>query len=313
MNEFEFIRRIAGIEQHKCPFVEYGIGDDCAVFDAGGTKFLITTDTLVEEVHFDVDDDPALIGRKILAVSISDVAAMGGKPLFAVVTSSMSPDRFNEKSEKILRGIFNYAKKSEIQIIGGDTTGFKPGTDGMVFTLTLIGKMDDGVAPVMRNSAKIGDLIAVTGNLGGSLISKRHLNFTPRVPEGTFLAKFGVSSMLDVSDGLSGDLGHILEQSIVGAKIYEEKIPVSDAAIAHSRKTEQPVWVHALNDGEDFELLLTFPASKRDDLVDSWDFATELSIIGEIVEQSEGYKIQLANGQRIDVRAGSFDHFNRNT
>ena len=119
--------------------------------------------------------------------------------------------------------------------------------------------------------------------------------------------------MLDVSDGLSGDLGHILEQSIVGAKIYEEKIPVSDAAIAHSRKTEQPVWVHALNDGEDFELLLTFPASKRDDLVDSWDFATELSIIGEIVEQSEGYKIQLANGQRIDVRAGSFDHFNRNT
>ena len=311
MNEFEFISKLTELEQHGCPLIQHGIGDDCAVFNVSGQKFLITTDTLVEDVHFNTDDSAEMVGRKILAVSMSDIAAMGGKPLFAVVTSSMSAQRFQDKSEIIIKSIFQYAKESEIQIVGGDITGFTPGVDGMVFTLTLIGKMNDGVAPVFRNTAQVGDLIYVTGKLGGSLTSKKHLSFTPRIKEGIFLAEHGITSMIDLSDGLSGDLGHILEQSNVGAMIYEDKLPISDAALKNSKITGKQPWLHALNDGEDFELLFTIPREKSDKLRSFWDFGVKISIVGEIMENSFGYKIQLADGQHVDIKTESFDHYNQ--
>ncbi|MCD4656689.1 MAG: thiamine-phosphate kinase [Planctomycetes bacterium] len=309
MNEFEFIGRLANMEQHRCPLIQHGIGDDCAVFDISGQKFLITTDTLVEDVHFDANDSAELVGRKILAVSMSDIAAMGGKPMFAVVTSSMSGRRFQEKSEIIIKSIFQFAKESEIQIVGGDITGFTPDVDGMVFTLTLIGVMNAGFEPALRKTAQVGDLIVVTGNLGGSYASKKHLNFEPRIKEGIFLAEHGITSMIDISDGLSGDLGHILADSNVGAQIYEEKLPISEYADKNSKKTGKSAWVHALNDGEDFELLFTIAKEKAQVLESSWNFDVELSNIGEIMEKGFGYKIQLANGQLVDIKPESFDHF----
>ena len=313
MNEFEFIRKLADLEQHLCPLIQHDIGDDCAVFDISGQKFLITTDTLVENVHFDENDDAELVGRKILAVSMSDIAAMGGTPLFAVVASSMSAQRFQDKSEKIIKSIIQYAKDNEIQIVGGDVTGFMPNVEGMVFTLTLIGAMKEGVEPVLRKTAQVGDSIAVTGMLGGSYTSKKHLNFTPRVKEGKFLAELCASSMIDISDGLSGDLGHILEQSNVGAQIYEKKLPISEFAMKNSMITGKQPWFLAFNDGEDFELLFTIPQAKMQELLSLWDFEVKISFIGEIMEKSFGYKIQLADGQQVDIKAESYDHYNHTT
>ena len=183
----------------------------------------------------------------------------------------------------------------------------------MVFTLTLIGVMNEGFMPVLRKTAEIGDLIVVTGSLGGSYTSKKHLNFTPRVNEGLFLVELGVNSMIDVSDGLSGDLGHILEYSNVGAQIFENKLPLSEFAVKNSKKTGKQAWVHALNDGEDFELLFTIAREKTQELEKSWDFEVDLSFIGEIKEQNFGYKIQLADGQQVDIQTDSYDHFKHKT
>jgi thiamine-monophosphate kinase len=191
---------------------------------------------------------PQLIGHKALACNISDIAAMGGYPTFAVVSIGMPKDLPVRFMKDVYQGIAKIARTFNVSIVGGDTIR----TDKIVINIALLGLVEKKNL-ITRDGAKSGDWIFVTGPLGGSLKSGRHLTFSPRLAQARFLvAEFKPNAMMDISDGLSGDLNHILKASQVGARLDHATIP-----------RHQGVNVtQALNDGEDFELLFTLSAKK---------------------------------------------------
>src|SRR5580692_2067570 len=227
MNEFELISRLTkSLPTNET--VIAGPGDDCAVLDFGlpGKLFLFKTDAVVEGIHFTGGTPSEKIGRKALARCLSDVAAMAGSPSVALVTIGL-PKKFDaEFVVKIYDGLNTLAKKYGVAIVGGETTT-NPG--GVFISIALLGTVGRG-KQVSRSGAKAGDAIFVTGELGGSLLG-RHLDFEPRISEALWLAEnFTIHSMADLSDGLAGDLRHILSASGVGAGLLKTAIPVSRAA-----------------------------------------------------------------------------------
>jgi thiamine-monophosphate kinase len=252
-------------------------GDDAAVLRIGTTEVLFKTDGVIDGVHFDgATARPEQIGHKALARCLSDVAAMGGVPTFAVV-AMMVPRRADERYlKRIYHGMEKTARAHRTSIVGGDFASH-PGK--LAITVALLGETG-GVAPVRRSGARPGDVVGVTGPLGGSLLGK-HLRFTPRLKEGRRLARrFGVRAMIDLSDGLATDLRHICAESGVGALLDERRIPIAAAARRMSRKDRRPPLEHALADGEDYELLYAAsPARAR-----RIEAAGLGRTIGEIVE-----------------------------
>jgi thiamine-monophosphate kinase len=232
--------------------VKQGIGDDTAVLPLNARQdLLLTTDMSVEGVHFTKQTKPELIGRKALARNLSDIAAMGGTPTYAVVSLGLPQNTSTTYVKKIYQGINRLAKEFDVSIVGGDTVK----SAHIVINIALLATVAKNKA-VLRRGAKPGDGIFVTGALGGSLKSLRHLTFTPRVREAQYLVKnFYPTAMIDISDGLAGDLGHILEESGVGAILEEDKIPLHRGVDLKA----------GLCDGEDFELLFTLskPLAKK--------------------------------------------------
>jgi thiamine-monophosphate kinase len=232
-----------------------GIGDDTAVLPYTKDKYqLLTTDMLAQDVHFTRRMDARAIGHKALAVNISDIAAMGGVPTFAVVSIGLpktTPVRF---VEDVYKGMTALAGQFNVSIVGGDTIK----SDKIVINVALLGEVKKKHL-VTRAGAKPKDWIFVTGPLGGSLKSGRHLNFIPCVEQARFLVKnYKPSAMMDISDGLAGDLNHILSAAKVGAQLIEDAIP------RHKGTTLN----QAMTDGEDFELLFTIPMAKAMKLMD---------------------------------------------
>ena len=260
-----------------------GIGDDAAVFQTNrGMNQLLTIDTLVEDVDFiKTKATPQEIGWKALAVNLSDIAAMGGIPKFAVVSLILPPRTSVEFVKGFYEGIRKLAQKFNVSIVGGDLSR------GSVISssIALVGEVDPKLV-IYRNQAKPGDFICVTGRLGGSILGK-HLNFIPRIKEGQFLARQGVSAMIDISDGLKQDLKHITDDSKVGGMLDERKIPVSKDALKLEKGNRKEALEHALSDGEDFELLFTISEDRLYPLEKAWKkrFKTELTQIGKIVER----------------------------
>jgi len=163
-----------------------------------------------------------------------------------------------------------------------------------------------GAEPVLRRGARVGDAVLVTGELGGSLLG-RHLEFTPRLPEGEWLGGRGcVHAMVDVSDGLATDLGHIIRESGCGAVVAAEQVPVSPAARRLAKRTGRSALEHALVDGEDYELCLTVAQEDVADLVDGWPFATPVTVVGRIVER--GYWLERADGRRERLELAGYEH-----
>ncbi len=258
-----------------------GIGDDAAVFRSSGKmNQLLTIDTLVENVDFVRNQTtPQKIGWKALGINLSDIAAMGGIPKVAVV-SLILPRRTELNFVKgFYEGIRKLAQKFGVLIVGGDLS------KGSVIScaIAMVGEADPKFT-VYRSGAKIGDFICVTGRLGGSILGK-HLDFMPRIKEGLFLAKHGVSAMIDISDGLCQDLKHITNESKVGGMIDERKIPIAKAALKLAKGNRKNALEHALSDGEDFELLFTVAENCLYPLEKIWRkwFKTELTQIGKIV------------------------------
>jgi thiamine-monophosphate kinase len=304
MNEFDLIARLTKSLPTNQSVVT-GAGDDCAVLDLGSPDKLILfkTDAVVEGIHFTKDTPPEKIGRKALARCLSDIAAMAGTPAAALVTlglpaapkrSEGGPEQFDpEFVAKIYDGLNALAEKSGVAVVGGETTT----NPGRIFiSVALLGTVARG-KQVLRSGAKTGDAIFVTGELGGSLAEK-HLEFEPRLDEARWLAEhFSIHAMIDLSDGLAGDLRHILKASGVGAELLKSAIPVSRAAKAGSSRcddrtaqravpTRKTPLAAALTDGEDFELLFTVAGGDAVKLLDAWRKKfpkLKLSCIGKIV------------------------------
>lgn len=268
-----------------------GIGDDTAVLRPGvGKDLLFTTDMLIEDHHFRLGEASAFqIGWKAMAVNVSDIAAMGGQPTGAVVAVGFPKNTRPRFARELYRGLEAVSKKFGITIAGGDTNAARK----LTVCVALLGEAPKG-RPILRSHAKVGDKIFVTGALGGSLASGKHLRFMPKIQESQFLTdNFKLHAMIDISDGLSSDLGRILEESGVGAVIEEKKIPVSSNAQGIAG---------ALNDGEDFELLFTLSAREAGRL-------HRFFPIGSIVPKSEGFKIIGRDGKAKKVRIEGYDHF----
>jgi thiamine-monophosphate kinase len=284
MDEFALIAQlIPGLPSN--PTVICGAGDDCAVLDLGAPErwTLFKTDAVVEGVHFLPDTPPEKIGRKALARALSDIAAMAGTPTAALVTLALPPGFDPQRVAAIYRGLNALAAETEVAVVGGETT---TNPDRLLISVSVVGWVPRGRA-LLRSGARAGDALFVSGELGGALAG-RHLDFAPRLAEARWLAAHHpVHALMDVSDGLAGDLRHILHASHVGAELLADAIPISRAARQRAREhpDAKPALQAALTDGEDFELLFTVPAPEAVPVLDGWkrEFpGTRLSCIGRI-------------------------------
>jgi thiamine-monophosphate kinase len=309
MNEFELIAKLTKSLPTNEGVVA-GAGDDCAVLDLSvpGKLILFKTDAIVEDFHFTKEMPPEKIGRKALARGLSDIAAMAGTPTAALVTIALPKNFDAEFVEKIYDGLNALAKKSGVAIVGGETTT-NPG--GILISVALLGTVVRG-KQILRSRAKIGDAIFVTGELGGSLTEK-HLDFEPRLAEARWLAQnFPIHAMIDLSDGLAGDLPHVLKASNVGAELLKSAIPISREAKLAAKKnpSAKPAFAAALTDGEDFELLFTIASKDAVKLLDEWKKRfpqLKLSCIGKIVS-GDGILIRDKSGSH-QLNAHGYVHF----
>jgi thiamine-monophosphate kinase len=309
VNEFELIAKLTKSLPGNETVVT-GPGDDCAVLDFGLPEklFLFKTDAVVENVHFTAETPPEKIGRKALGRCLSDIAAMAGTPATALITIGLPKTFDPEFISKIYDGVNALAREFGVAIVGGETTT-NPG--GIFISIALLGTVARG-KQVLRKGAHTGDAIFVTGELGGSL-ARKHLDFEPRIVEARWLAEhFSIHAMADISDGLAGDLRHILTASGVGAELLKTAIPISRIAKLDARKSTsaKPGLIAALTDGEDFELVFTVASKDAVKLLDAWKQKfpkVKLSCVGKIVA-GEGIILRDRNGaQKLDARG--FSHF----
>jgi thiamine-monophosphate kinase len=278
-----------------------GIGDDMAQIRVEDESVLITTDMLLDGVHFDLRQvTMEQVGYKAMAVSLSDCAAMATIPIAAVVSVAL-PKGFGQKELKELHsGIVRAGDRFGCALVGGDITSWKAKIPFAISVAMLSRKGSN--EPLKRSGAKVGDGICVTGSLGGSRAG-RHLEFEPRVEEALKIAQMvKVHSMIDISDGLSSDLNRLCEASGVGAAVNAEQIPISQEA----QKSAEPL-ISALNDGEDFELLFTLSQKSCGRLLSAWSGSVPITQIGEITGD-RNVRIKMPDGRVHALRAGGYDH-----
>lgn len=271
-----------------------GSGDDCAVIKFNKDKYLLfTCDMIVEGVDFTSRDRLQLVGRKALAVSISDIAACAGIPRYAVVSLGMPKSTTLRIADKITQGMFGLAREYKVNIVGGDISS----SGQLTIDVGMLGFVEKRYL-VLRSGARGGDIIFVTGELGGSLYGK-HLKFIPRLKEARFLVKkFKINAMIDISDGLVQDLSHILKASRLGAILYETLIPVSK----HARNPDEALYM-----GEDFELLFTLSHNAAKRLLR--DNPLHFKPIGQIVEEKRGLIMVTKDGREKIIQPRGFTHF----
>ncbi len=302
MKEFELIRWIAD-RAPSARGVVTGIGDDCAVLECPGSSCLVvTTDMLLEGTHFSTTDSPADIGYKAVAVSISDVAAMGCRSLHAFLAVGLPGTANASLAMGLLDGALAAANRFGVSLAGGDTTESR---GGLSICSTVVGAPPEGRVPILRSGARPGEVVAVTGSLGGSL-SGRHLQFVPRQAEALELVEgAAVGGMIDISDGLSSDARHLADMSGVRVRLFADRIPISPQASGND-----PLEA-ALNDGEDFELLFTLGFNDAARLGGAGLAGTPVTIIGEVVAGPPGILLVDASGRETELQAGGYEHFSR--
>lgn len=324
LGEFGLIERIrarAGSAAGVCR----GIGDDAAELEVpSGQHLLTSTDMLLEGVHFSFDwVSPGDLGRKAVAVNLSDIAAMGGTPRFLYVGLACPPQAEVAALSAFMEGLIEEAGSYGVTLVGGDTCR-SPGP--WVVSITVEGTVPRGEA-VGRDGARCGDAILVSGSLGDSALALalwqrgmvpepelaiRHCRPTPRVLLGRELASAGVATaMIDLSDGLSSDLEHILQESAAGALIDPRRLPLSPAFRRHCDRQPELLEL-ALAGGEDYELLCTVPAGRvAEALLLSRRCGVALTEIGKVTSRQEGMQQMTSDGGKQPLRVRGYDHFCR--
>jgi thiamine-monophosphate kinase len=331
IGEFGLIARLAKMAQNAkdkdavaWQQLIIGIGDDAAAYFANNEIQLATVDSLVQDVHFSLSYMSwQELGCKSIAVNLSDIAAMGGFPRYALVSLGLPPDTEVENVIELYRGMFDIAGKFGLAIVGGDTV-----SSPVVFvSVTVIGSAGDRKRGMLRRSAaKPGDKIAVTNSLGASAgglkmlqknlkfapkyakqLRQAHLLPNPRVSEGQLLVENGVKCGMDVSDGLIGDLAHICAESKVGARINVDLVPVSPAAAACFGELGLEM---ALTGGEDYELLFTAGTQIMNKVIKA--MPCPVMVVGEITAENTG-KVKLVDnsGKPFRIKKTGWDHFSK--
>jgi thiamine-monophosphate kinase len=302
--EFALIEWIRAQARYH-PTVPVGIGDDCAwIRPAGDEGLLVTTDMIMDGRHFRLEECGAeAAGYKAICVNLSDIAAMAGRPLAAFVSVALPRDAAREVAEGLLNGMRPLLSRFNVALAGGDTNAW----DGpLVVSVTLLGEpVPPG--PVLRSGAETGDAILVTGPLGGSRLG-RHQAPIPRIDEAIAIHRQArIKAMIDISDGLSSDLSHILEESGgLGATLVAEVIPVHPAASWLADEDGVSALSHALDDGEDFELCLAVSEEDAASLLARPPEGVELHRVGTVEREPGLFLVE--GGRRVAIRPGGFDH-----
>lgn len=291
--EFELISRVKSLFAPIVPHNMQGIGDDCAVIYSGNQATVITTDMLCENVHFKLSMGGHAIGMRAVQVNLSDIAAMGAEPT-AIFLSIAVPDKV---SDEFITDFFAAIRDCGIPLLGGDTT--RSAADFIV-NITAIGTVPAANIK-LRNGAKVGDTVFVTGELGAQSLSGYTADVVAQTKQGIWLGgRPEVNSMMDISDGIAGDITHILESSAVGADIDLGKIPIAAGASIE----------HALCGGEDFLLLFTCDPAMAKELKDDYfaAFAAPLYDLGVITPNIGGLR-WLQNSTPAAITPQGFRHF----
>lgn len=333
LGEFGLIRHLTDNHPSQNISTIKSIGDDAAVIDNNGFQTVVSTDMLVEGIHFDLMYTPLKhLGYKSVVVNLSDIYAMNATPKQITVSIAIS-NRFSvEALEAFYDGIYTACKKYGVDLVGGDTTS---SPRGMVISITAIGQGEKGKI-AYRNGAKVGDLVCISGDLGAAYLGLQILEREKRLyldnpsvqpdlenqdyvigrqlkPEARrdiieMLAKNNVvpTSMMDISDGLASELHHICSQSGVGAYIEESGVPIHPDAQMMAIKFQLDPITCALNGGEDYELLFTIDPSD----IEKIKYLPDIYIAGEIVKKEDGIKLHTKGGNIHDITAQGWNHFN---
>jgi len=282
-----------------------GAGDDAAVLSGGkrGKYLLLTTDALVENVHFRRSAGAGRIGRKALAVNLSDIAAMGGIPLWAVVNLGLPEGISVRYCRRLYLGMAELAGQFGLGVVGGDTFRSE---GGIILAAAVVGEVEKGRC-VFRNGARAGDVLCLTGEVGAAGRGK-HLDFIPRIREGRYLVEnFSPSAMIDISDGLFSDLIKLCRSSGVGAVVGESAIPLAPAA----RKQKGKRRYRSISAGEEFELLFTLPEEEIERLLKKFprSTGTRVTPIGKILADPTRLELVDRRGITRPLPDTGYDHF----
>jgi thiamine-monophosphate kinase len=285
--------------------VELGIGDDAALLRLAspGAAVLVTVDLVAEGTHFLMPPaTPRQVGRKALAVNLSDIAAMAGRPETAFVAVALPRPRGSEFALELFEGMAELAAEFDVAVAGGDTNIW----DGpLVISITLLGTAT-GRGPVLRRGARPGDWLMVTGPLGGSL-SGRHLAFTPRIHAAQQIHQtVELHALIDLSDGLSRDLPHLTTEQGLGATVEARHVPIHPDVPVHLPFETR--LRHALDDGEDFELLLAVSPEDGQRLLDAPPPGVTIVRIGEVTAAPARCLLRSPDGREEPLTAGGYEH-----
>lgn len=304
--EFALIDRV--VKKIKNKNILVGPGDDCAVIKMGDKKLLLTVDALVENDHFNLKwSTPKQIGKKAIEVNVSDITSMGGSPKYALISLVLKKDTQVEFVDKLYDGIYETAKKYDIQVIGGNMTH----GNQIVVDVSMIGEAGNKI--LTRDAAQPGDFILVSGDLGASTaglrlfqnnvkghawVKQKHLEPEAKPNKVLKFSKY-INAMLDISDGLASEINHICKQSKTGAIIFKDNIPIRDETSRAAEVLGNDALDYALFGGEDFELVFTVP--------EKYLYKVSGFLVGEITKEKGVYIY--SKGKQKKLSRKGFDHF----
>lgn len=331
IGEFGLIERIKKIVPLAKSNIIQGIGDDTAVLKVSDQNWLLATcDIQIEDTHFQMKyNSPYQIGRRAMTVNLSDIASMGGRPTYAMVSAGLSPNLKVETFDDLFQGMSDTLTEHSAFIIGGNLAHT---TDKLIIDVFLLGEISPDQI-VLRNGAKPGDRIFLTGTLGSSAAGfnvlenfgkdypreyshfvQSHLEPVAKINAGRMIAQSGyATAMIDISDGLASDLKHICDNSNVGAEIFEMKIPFAETMDELANKISKNKLGIALHGGEDYELLFTMKPDIPNQIIEkiSNESKTKITEIGKILSKEEGYNIITEGNQQLPLQTKGWDHFGK--